>query len=416
MFQRSTNFRIAIRFLLSRKRSMLMSLAGIVFGVGFFIVTQAQTAGFEQYFIRTMLGVNGAIRIEDRLQQGLSTMEVEEGSGFQISMTDGIRYVEGVEHPDEIMEAVLRFREVTAVAQVLRGSAVLKGNFRSMDIRPFGIRLDEFLSVSDLGQQILFGDLEDFRNNPFGLLVGKKIAERMMLQVGDPVLLSSQDQNLRFRVSAIYETGIEQVDKERIFLHMPAARTLLKRPFGVSYLQVSILNHEEADSVARRIEPIIMHGTMSWQRRERTWLQVFLALRVSSAITVSTIILISGLGMFNTLVMIVMEKTKEIAILRSMGYRRMDISRIFLWQGFSVLTMGILTGWAFAAAATYGISKLPIRIRGIFSTDNFVVHWSFTHYLVAAAIAGVIVMISSYIPARRAAKLEPGDIIRGTSG
>jgi len=416
MLKTSTNFRIALRFLLSRKRSMLMSLAGIVFGVGFFVVTQAQTSGFEQFFIRTMLGVNGALRVEDRMQHTMRSMEVEGGTGFQISMDDGVNYVEGVEYPDEIMNAMLRFREVLSVAQVLRGSAEIIGNFRSMSCNPYGIDIDQFLNVTDLQDQILYGSLEDFRGNPQGLLVGARLAQRMQINVGDPVLLESGGQNIRFRISAIYETGIEQVDRERVFLHMPTARSLLRRPFGVSYIQAVLLDNDRAPELAERIRDVTFHNATSWQERERTWLQVFRALRLSSALTVSTIILISGLGMFNTLVMIVMEKTKEIAILRSMGYRRKDISRIFLWQGFTVLLAGLASGWALAAAATYGISKLPIRIRGIFATDNFVVHWAFSHYLWAALIAAIIVMIASYIPARRAARLEPGDIIRGTSG
>lgn len=395
---------------------MIMSLIGIVFGVAFFIVTQAQTSGFEQFFIRTMLGVNGALRVEDRIQQTMRSMEVEGGTGFQISMEDGVDYVEGVEHPDKVMDAVQRFREVVSVAEVLRGSAQIKGNFREMYCKPYGIVLERFLNVSDLGVQIVYGDLDGFRDNPFGVLVGTRLAKRMMLDVGDPVLLDASGQNMRFRVSGIYETGIEQVDKERVFMHLPAARTLLKKPFGVSYIQATLIDHERAPEVADRIERVVWHGSMSWQEREKTWLQVFRALRVSSGITVSSIILISGLGMFNTLVMIVMEKTKEIAILRSMGYRRKDVGRIFLWQGFTVLMMGIALGCSLAALCTYGISRLPIRIRGIFATDSFVVHWDWTHYMTASLIAAVIVMVASYIPARRASRLEPGDIIRGTSG
>ena len=263
--------------------------------------------------------------------------------------------------------------------------------------------------MSDLGTQIVYGDLDSFRDNPYGILVGSRLARRMMLDVGDPVLLDASGENMRFRVSGIFETGIEQVDKERVFLHLPASRTLLKKPFGVSYIQATLLDYERAPEVAERIERVVWHGSMSWQEREKTWLQVFRALRVSSGLTVSSIILISGLGMFNTLVMIVMEKTKEIAILRSMGYHRRDIGRIFLWQGFTVLVMGL-------ALCTYGISRLPIRIRGIFATDSFVVHWDWMHYLTASVIAAVIVMVASYIPARRASRLEPGDIIRGTSG
>lgn len=415
MFRLSTNFRIALRFLLSRKRSMLMSLAGIVFGVGFFIVTQAQTSGFEQFFIRTMLGVNGALRVEDRWQDTIRSMEVGD-SDFEISMEDGLKYVEGIEYPKEILDAVLRFKEVVAAAPVLRGSARIVGNFREMYCAPYGIDLDMHMGVSDLDQQMVFGTIRDFRSNPFGAMVGLKLAQRMQIDVGDPIILAAEGQNIRFRVTNIYETGIEQVDKERVFIHLSAARTLLKRPFGVSFVQAEVVDHQRAPELSDTMERVLRHGVMSWQEREKTWLQVFRALRVSSAITVSTIILISGLGMFNTLVMIVMEKTKEIAILRSMGFTRQDIGRIFMFQGLTVLAMGILSGWAFAAAATYTISKLPIRIRGIFSTDHFVVHWDIMHYFYAAVIASFIVIVASYIPARRAAKLEPGDIIRGTSG
>jgi lipoprotein-releasing system permease protein len=154
---------------------------------------------------------------------------------------------------------------------------------------------------------------------------------------------------------------------------------------------------------------------MAWQDREKTWLQVFSVLRVSSALTISTIIFISGLGMFNTLVMIVVDKTREIAILRSMGYTRADIGRVFMFQGGIVVALGVIIGCAAAAAGTFTLSKIPIRIRGIFASDHFVVLWDPWHYVAAALIATVVVLVASYFPARRAARLEPGAIIRGSS-
>jgi len=110
-----------------------------------------------------------------------------------------------------------------------------------------------------------------------------------------------------------------------------------------------------------------------------------------------------------------MEKTKEIAILRSMGYTRSDIAHIFLWQGTIVLVVGVVLGWIFGACVTYAVSRLPIRITGIFNADSFIVAWSVWHYLAAALTATVVVMLASWIPARRAARLEPGDVIRGTA-
>ena len=110
----------------------------------------------------------------------------------------------------------------------------------------------------------------------------------------------------------------------------------------------------------------------------------------------------------------VMEKTRDIAILRSMGFKPSDISAVFLWQGAIILVIGIFLGSCVGILSTYGISKIPLRIRGIFSTESFVVNWDLSHYLWAILIAVLFVSIASWIPARRAAKIEPAKIIRET--
>lgn len=415
----STNLRIAIRFLTAKKRSMLMSLAGIVFGVGFFIVTQAQTSGFEDFFIKTILGTNGAIRIEDRFQDTIYAMAAaghdQGASQFQVSAREGRKYIEGVEDPELMMEALKEFQNVSGASMVVRGSVVADSSFKNDTAQVYGIRLENHLGVSDLEHQVVRGSLEDYRSTPTGVLIGTVLAQRLQVTVGDSLILRAGDQQRRYRVSAIYETGVSDIDKVRIYMHLGEARSLLKKTTGATFIQVALFDKDRAPQDAIQMENVFRHGVQGWQEREKTWLEVFRALRVSSALTVSTIILISGLGMFNTLAMIVMEKTKEIAILRSMGYTRRDISRIFIWQGTIVLIIGTILGWAFGASVTYGVSKLPIRIRGIFTTDSFVVAWSIWHYVAATVTAAVVVMTASLIPARRAARLEPGDIIRGTS-
>ncbi len=130
----------------------------------------------------------------------------------------------------------------------------------------------------------------------------------------------------------------------------------------------------------------------------------------------STIILIAGLRMFNTLAIIVMERQREIAILRSMGYSRNDILRIFLYQGAAIYVLGLILGLAAGAGLTRLIESIPIQIRGIFSTDHFIMEWSISHYLWAALVTGIVVFLASILPARRAAQIEPGVVIRGTAG
>lgn len=411
----SPNFRIAVRFLTAKRRSMLMSLTGIVFGVGFFIVTQAQTSGFEEFFIKTILGTNGAIRIEDRIQLTSASIATAD-SLFSVDTTEALKYVAGIEEPAILRKNVMEFANVSGVSEVISEAVLIRSSSRGDTARVYGIDLDNHLKVSDLAQQIIFGALNDYRTNPTGVLIGRVLAIRLGVHLGDPIQIEAKDGQLRrYRISAIYETGVSDIDRQRVYLHMQECRSLLKMPTGATFLQVALYDRDRAVADAKHMQDTLGHLVLSWQVREKTWLEVFRALRISSALTVSTIILISGLGMFNTLAMIVLEKTKEIAILRSMGYTRRDIARIFLWQGTIVLTGGVILGSGLGAAVTYGVSRLPIRIRGIFSTDSFPVEWSGWHYLAAAVTATVVVMMASLIPARRAARLEPGDVIRGTA-
>lgn len=415
----STNFRIAVRFLTAKKRSMLMSLAGIVFGVGFFIVTQAQTSGFEEFFIRTIIGTDGAIRIEDKFQDTIYAMSAAGhdigASKFLVSGREGRKYIEGVEDPQLLREALKEFRNVSGASTVVHGTVVADSSFKNDAAKVYGIVLADHLAVSDLEKQINRGSLEEFGSSPNAILLGTVLAQRLQVDVGDSIILRANDQQRRYKICAIYETGVRDIDSVRIFMHLGEARSLLKKTYGASYIQVALFDKDRAPADAMQMEEVFRHGVQSWQEREKIWLEVFRALRVSSALTVSTIIFISGLGMFNTLAMIVIEKTKEIAILRSMGYTRQDISRIFIWLGAIVLVIGTVSGWGFGYGVTCAVERLPIRIRGIFTTDHFVVAKSIWHYVAATVTATVVVMTAAIIPARRAAKLEPGDIIRGTS-
>ncbi len=414
----SPTLRIAFRFLTAKKRAMLMSLSCIVLGVGLFVVTQATTSGFEDFFIRTILGTNGAIRVQDRVQDTLRRMEAGgggSGSPFQIQQKEGVKYVEGVEEPKLVIDQLRQFRNVSGVSEVVTGAAILRSSFKSDSVRIYGIVLDNHLLVSQLGNQIVQGSVDTFRNAAAGALIGREIADRLQLGVGDSFILESASQARRYRVSAVYETGVSDIDKERVYLHLNEARSQLKKSTGASFIQVNVYDRDRADEDAVRMEEVLRHGVRSWQWREKTWLETFRALRLSSAITVSMFSLIAGLAMFNTLAMIVMEKTKEIAILRSMGYTRQDISRIFLWQACIVLAIGSIVGCLVGAGGTYAVSRIPLSITGIFKTNNFVVNWSAWHYIAAVSTAVIMVMVASLVPARRAARLEPGDIIRGTS-
>jgi lipoprotein-releasing system permease protein len=407
---------IALRFIGHRKKAIILSLGGIILGVGFFICTQAQTQGFERFYIQTVLGTSGAIVVQDRFQDRYSGALQEQG--IAVVSVKGERprkYYEGITDAEQVMRAIREFSNVIACAPVLEDSTSAQTDFRSEVIRLQGIDLDAHLQATDLHSYLIDGDLAIFRQKASGMLVGQLLAQKLSLEVGNTVSIMGPGGVVRnFEVSGIFRTGDNMIDEKRAYVHLRVAQSLLNKPSEVSYIIVKLRDADRAPQMAAHLEELLQHRSRSWQERERGNLEIFRAIRYSAAITVSTIIVLAGFGIFNILTLMVLEKVREIAILRSMGYRRSDISAIFLWQGLLVAVIGSTLGCILGALLTWGVSRIPVRVRGFFATDHFLVYWTWHHYAAAIGIAFVGVFLASYFPARRAAALAPVAILRGS--
>ena len=405
---------IALRFLTHRKRALLLSLSGVVFGVAFFICTQAQTQGFARYFINSTLGSNGALIIRTRFQPRYGGQLVPPKTSK--SNTAHRQYFEGVRNPNQIMRVSRQFSNVVACSPVLRGTLSARSGFENATVDLYGIEPALHLQTTNLGGQLTAGSFDDFRNKPNSVIVGSRLAELLNVDVGDTLqLLSPGAQYRRFTVAALAHSGVGSIDSTRMYCHARVAQVLLHKPFEASMIIYKLRDADRAPALANHFETLFQHDATSWQQREQSTLHLFMTLRLSAAITVSLVILLAGFGIFNVLTMTVLAKIKEIAILRSMGYRQRDVSAIFLWQGGLIAAVGSIIGCIAGALMTWGVSKIPIRLRGLLSTDHFVVTWDWRHYVGAIVLAAISVFVASYVPARRAAQLPPVATLRGSS-
>jgi lipoprotein-releasing system permease protein len=407
-------FYIALRFLSHRKRALLLSLSGVVFGVALFICLQAQTHGFAEYFINSTLGSNGALRVGSRFEpRQTSSIVPPKTSRSNVAHR---QYFEGITNVGEIMRLSRQFSNVVACSPILQGRLSARSGFENATVDLYGIEPALHLQTTDLSHQIVDGSLDEFRNKPNSVVVGSRLADLLNVEVGDTVqLLAPGGQYRRFLVAAIVQSGVGSIDSTRMYCHARVAQVLLRKPYAASMIIYKLRDIDRAPALARHFETLFQHDAASWQEREESTLQLFRTLQISAAITVSLVILLAGFGIFNVLTMMVLSKIKEIAILRSMGYRRVDIRAIFLWQGALVAIAGSLIGCAIGALLTWGVSKIPIHLRGLLSTDYFVVAWDWRHYLWAILLAMISVFIASYAPARRAASLPPVVTLRGSS-
>jgi lipoprotein-releasing system permease protein len=405
---------IALRFATHRKRALLLSLVGVVFGVGIFICTQAQTQGFMQFFIDSTIGSNGALTVRSRFQPRYEGMVVEAKTPAGTSQRRN--YFEGLTNVSEIMRVSRQFPNVVACSPVLRGNVSARSGFETTTVELFGIDPPSHLRTTDLAKQIIDGKFDDFTNNTSSVILGYKLADQLEVECGDSIqLLSPGGEYWRFMVAAIARSGVGAIDSTRVYVQTRVAQRLLKKPYQASMIIYKLRDPDRAPALATHFETLFQHTSQSWQEREESTLQLFIMLRVSAAITVSLMILLAGFGIFNVLTMSVLSKVREIAILRSMGYRQVDISAIFLWQGALIATVGSLLGCFLGALLTWIVSKVPIHIRGLLSTNHFLVVWDWRHYFWATVLAGIAVFIASYVPAKRAALLQPVDTLRGSS-
>ncbi len=407
---------IALRFLGHRKRAFLLSLSGVVFGVAIFVCTQAQTQGFARNFIDATLGSNGALVLRSRFEPRATGLMVPPKSSISGRAAASRHYLGGITDAREIMRISRQFADVAACSPVLRGTLSARANFENATADLFGIEPAYHLQTTNLAQQLIAGNFDDFRNNPNSVIVGSRLAEVLQVGPGDGIqLLSPGGEYRRFVVAAVARSGVGVVDAVRIYCHVRVAQTLLHKPFPASMIVYKLRDPDRAPALARSFETLFQHESQSWQDREEANLQLFLTLRVSAAITMSLIILLAGFGIFNVLTMSVLYKIKEIAILRSMGYRASDISAIFLWQGAMIAVAGSLVGCMLGALFTWGVSRIPIHVRGLIYANHFLVTWDWRHYFWATVLAIIAVFIASYVPARRAALLAPVATIRGSS-
>jgi lipoprotein-releasing system permease protein len=406
---------IAIRFLSHRKRAFILSLCGVVFGVAIFICTQAQTQGFARNFIDSTLGSNGALVLRSRFESRATALMVPPKNSVATAGAPR-HYLGGITNAREIMRISRQFADVAACSPVLRGTLSARAGFENATVDLYGIEPAFHLQTTNLAQQLIAGSLDEFRNNSNSVIIGSRLADVLKVGIGDAIqLLSPGGEYRRFTIAAIARSGVGVVDIGRVYSHVRVAQTLLHKPFPASMIVYKLRDPDRAPELARAFETLFQHESQSWQDREEANLQLFLTLRMSAAITVSLIILLAGFGIFNVLTMSVLSKIKEIAILRSMGYRARDISAIFLWQGAMIAVLGSIIGCFFGAFFTWGVSLIPIEVRGLIYANHFPVTWNWRHYFVATVLAIIAVFIASYVPARRAALLAPVATLRGSS-
>lgn len=407
--------RIAATHVRNRLRQTVVSTLGVALGVGFSIAMAALMEGSQRDFMATLIDAIPHVEIKDdkRTPTAQPASSVYDAVAFR-----GLRPLEdlrGIRNPTEAL-ASLRDWVDGDIAQRLTGQAVLRYSGQDIGMTLIGVRPKQELLVSNIGEDIREGAFEDLGTTSNGLVLGDKAAERLGADLGDTVTLTSANGVAkRFKIVGLFHTGITTSDESLAYAPLKAVQILLEKPDIINAITIRLRNIEEAVAVAARAERQLGYKSISWEEANEGLMEAFFVRNVIMFTAVGGILLVAGFGIYNIISTIVHEKARDIAILKSLGFPEPDIQQIFVLEGLVIGVLGALVG----SALGFGLSSYLATIKFEVTTDiemtRLPIYFSHVHYMIASGLALLSAGIAGFVPARKAAALNPVDIIRGAT-
>lgn len=406
---------IAARHLLSRRRQSIVSLLGVVLGVSFFLSISAMMRGSELDIIHRLVDSAPHITIEDDYRHPTLQPAAQSFPGALVQLHHVVPQTEtrGIRGYPQMLDYLRRTPGLQASA-VLSGQALASFAGKDRAIGLNGIVAGEYTRVSTIRRYMVRGSLDDLEINPNGIVIGDELARLMSLSMGDNLSIASTTGQLRtFKIIGLFHTGRSDFDAGQAFVALKRVQSLLNRPNRINTIVIKLPDPNAARTEAARIEQRVRYKTVSWQERSEDLMSALAIRSVIMYAVVGAVLVVAAFGIYNVISTVVLEKQRDIAILRAMGFEARDIERMFLAQGVLIGAIGNALGIGLGCLLMAGLMRIHFRIPGSTDISYLVIDWSLFQFALAAGVAMLAAMTAAYLPARRAAKVEPVDVLRG---
>ncbi|MDD3019750.1 MAG: ABC transporter permease [Alphaproteobacteria bacterium] len=407
---------IALKHLLARKRQSIVSLMGIVLGVAFFLAISSIMQGSEEDFIKRLVDNSPHITISDEFRnprvQPVDRLYGDKGI-VSISGVKPLTETRGIRGYEKIL-AYLENQPDIKVSPVLTGSSIISFAGQEKGVTINGMIPQEIDRVSTIRDYMVEGSLDRLYANPDGVLIGVTLAKNLSLALNDTITISAQNGNVRtLKIVGIFKTGRSGYDRSQVFMNLKRAQALLGRINRINAILVKLDQPNQALLRAHEIEAVIKYKSESWQEQSEDLMST-LAIRNKIMYTVvSAVLVVAAFGIYNVISTVVMEKHRDIAILKSMGFPASDIRMIFLIQGILLGVAGNLAGVPLGVIFMRAMEEIEFRPPGSTEAISMPVSWGMEQFAIAATFALSAAVLASFLPARKASHVQPVDILRG---
>lgn len=404
---------IATRHLLGRRRQTIVAILGVAVGVGFFLAVSAMMIGSQRDFIDRLIDAAPHIVISDELrspppQPGTA---VYRGGAVLLRGYKTRNEARGLRGWPLILD-VARAMPGTIASPSLTGGVTLRLGGRQEALGIVGIEPDLEARISTISDRLRVGRLSDLETVQGGLIIGEELAARLGLNPGDVIAATAPTGHTRsLRIVGLFKRGQAGLTDQAGYMLLREAQSLLGRPFIVNRIGIRLADPNQADRLAGELERRFGYKAESWQARSADLLSLLVTRNVIMYSVVGAILLVASFGIYTAVSNSVVDKRRDIAILRAIGFSAADLQLLFVAEGLLLAITGVLFGWLLGYGLMELLGSLRFPIAG--EAERLPLDRGIRQYMIAAGASLLAGVVAAWLPARKSARVDPVDILRG---
>ena len=405
-FNLGFEWRVAVRFLREGRMQTVLIIVGVAAGVAVIAYISALISGLQSNLIAKTLGTQAHISV--RVPDDVVTPAMTHPSGTVVlsEAQPRAQRLRSIANWQALVPLLEANPVITAVSPMVAGGGLALRGEATQAIALQGVELNRYEGIIGLRGKVVSGTA---RLLPGEAIVGGELATDLGVRVGDRLTLQTGTVTDAARVTALIDLGVKDLNRRTVIVSLRSAQNLLGLPGGATSIDLKVKDVWAAESLAQDLRSQFPYKIESWQENNAQLLSALNAQSVSTALIRGVVMVVVVLGIASVLVVSVVQKQREIGILRAMGATRAQILRLFLVQGAVVGALGSVLGIALAV----GMIGLFARfVRGTDGLPLFDISLSPALAVQVAAIATVCSVLAAIAPARRAAAMDPAQAIR----